>query len=101
MKQIGHSVESLYKKTSIACLLTKGSLGSWISRGTISVEVFLDDVVNEAKVLDLGRKGEEECVGDVAVVGEERPNPACDGEVVAEFSDAAECDRPEMGTIRF
>lgn len=101
MKQIGHSVESLYKNTSMACPLTKGSLGSWISRGTISVGEFLNDEVNEAKVLDLGRKGDEECVGDVGVLGEGRPNTGCDGEVVVEVSDAADCDRPEMGTIRF
>jgi hypothetical protein len=63
MKQIGHSVESLYRKTSIACPFTKGSLGSWISRGTISVEEgFLDEVVSEARVFDRGRNGDVDCV---------------------------------------
>jgi len=34
---MGHSVASLYRKTSMGCPLTKGSRGMLISRGTISV----------------------------------------------------------------
>jgi hypothetical protein len=75
MKQIGHSVESLYKNTSMAGPFTKGSLGSWISRGTISVdEGFLDEVVNDARVFDRGRKGDDECVGDVGELREVEEN---------------------------
>jgi hypothetical protein len=77
----------------MACPFTKGSLGSLISRGTISVdEGVLDEVVSDARVFDRGRKGDE-CVG---VVG-----AGCDGERAGEVSDAADWDRPEMGTIRF
>ena len=91
MKQIGHSVASLYKNTSMVCPLTNGSLGSWISRGTISVDgEFLEEVVNEASVFDRGRKGDEDCVADVGELGEGRENAGCDGERVAEVSDAAD-----------
>jgi hypothetical protein len=70
MKHIGHSVESLYRNASIACPFTNGSLGSRISRGTISVdEGFLEDVVSEANVFERGRKGDGECVGDVGEFG--------------------------------
>lgn len=62
---MGHSAESLYKNTSMDCPLTKGSLGSCISRGTISVEDgFFAAFVREARVLDRGRKGEDDCGGD-------------------------------------
>jgi hypothetical protein len=64
-------------------------------------EGFLDEVVSEANVFDRGRKGDEDCVGDVGELGEERENAGCEGESVAEVSDAADCDRPEMGTIKF
>jgi hypothetical protein len=85
-------VASLYKNTSIACPFTNGSFGSWISRGTISVDKeFFEEVVREANVLDRGRKGDDECVGDVggdAAAAFE--NAGCAGERVAEASEAAE-----------
>lgn len=61
----------------------------------------MEEVVSEANVFDRGLKGDEECVGEVGELGEERENAGCDGERVAEVSEAADCDRPEMGTIRF
>lgn len=77
--------------------MTTRSLGSWISRGTISVdEGFFEEVVSEANVLERGRKRVEDCVGEP-----EEENAGCEGERVVEVSDAADCDRPYMGTIRF
>lgn len=99
---MGHSAASLYKKTSIACPFTNGSLGSCTSRGTISDEDgFLAAFVNDAKVLERGRKGEEECV-DGAGAGEAGglENAGWEGESVAEASEPTECDRPEMGTVK-
>jgi hypothetical protein len=95
-------VASLYRKTSIACPFTNGSFGSWISRGTISVdEGFFKEVVREANVFDRGRKGDDEGAGEVG--GEEVPaleNARCAGESFAEASEAAEWDREDIGTIR-
>ena len=103
MKQIGHSVASLYRKTSIACPFTNGSFASWISRGTISVddEGVLEEVVREANVFDRGRNGDDEYEGDVGELVEPMESAGCEGERVAVVSDAADCDRPEMGTMRF
>lgn len=75
----------------MACPLTKGSLGSWTSRGTISVcEGFLEEIVSEANVFDRGRKGEEDGAGGEVAgdVGEGSENAGCDGERVAEVSEA-------------
>ena len=58
-------------------------------------------MVSDASVFDRGRKGDDECVGDVGVLGEGSENAGCDGEIVAEVSDAADCDRPDIGTIKF
>jgi len=70
--------------------LTNGSLGSCISRGTISVDVgFFEEVVNDANVFDRGRKGDEEWVGDVGELVEGE-NAGWEGERVAEVSDAAD-----------
>ena len=62
---------------------------------------FLEEVVSDAKVFDRGRKGDVEWAADVGELGEGSENPGCEGDIVAEVSDAADCDRPEIGTIRF
>jgi hypothetical protein len=62
----------------------------------------LEDVVRDARVLDRGRKGDEDCEGE-AVDGEagEAPEKAgCEGDRVADVSDAAEWERPDMGTVK-
>jgi hypothetical protein len=61
----------------------------------------LEEVVSEANVFDRGRNGDEECGGEVGELGEGKENAVCDGEGFADVSDAADCDLPEMGTIRF
>jgi hypothetical protein len=97
-------VASLYKNTSRAWPLTYGSTGSFISRGTNSEDVgFLEDVVRDARVFDRGRKGDEDCAGE-AGGGEDVDAPekaGWEGDKVAEVSDAADWERPEIGTVRF
>ena len=58
--------------------------------------------MSEAKVFDRGRKGDDESVvAGVAGLDEEALEKAgCDGESVAEASEAAECDREVIGGIR-
>jgi hypothetical protein len=63
----------------------------------------LEDVVREAKVLDRGRNGDEDWEGE-AGGGEVAVAPkkaGCDGDRVAEVSEAAEWERPDMGTVKF
>lgn len=61
----------------------------------------MEEVVRDARVLDRGRNGEadggEAGVGELALA----ENAGCDGDRFAEASEAAECDREDMGTIRF
>ena len=93
----------MYKNTSTNWPLTYGSFGSCISRGTNSDdEGFFDDVVSDARVFDRGRKGEEDCEGEAGggEVGDAPENAGWDGERVAEASEAAECDRDFIGTIK-
>jgi hypothetical protein len=93
-------VASLYKNTSIACPFTKGSLGSCISRGTISVdEGVLEEVVREANVFDRGRKGDED--GDAGAVEDDPESAGCEGERFVDASDPTEWEREDMGTMRF
>ena len=83
--------------------MTKASFGSWISRGVISAgDGFFEEVVREAKVLDRGRKGDDDCGGEEATgePGEEGANAGCEGES-AEVSDPADCDLDVIGTVRF
>lgn len=62
-------------------------------------EVFFEEVVREAKVLDLGRKGDVDCAA-AGEVGEGTEKAGCDGERVPETSEEAESDLPPMGTMR-
>jgi hypothetical protein len=83
--------------------LTLGSTGSCISRGTNSDdEGFLEEVVRDARVLDRGRKGDEDCEGEAGrgEAGELPEKAGCEGDRVAEVSDAAEWERPDMGTVK-
>lgn len=76
----------------MACPFTNGSLGSCISRGTISEEEgFFDEVVKEASVFDRGRNGEDDCAGG-GVAGDVGwlANAGCEGESVAEASEPVE-----------
>jgi hypothetical protein len=104
MRQIGHSAASLYKNASIACPFTYGSLGRWISCGTMSPEggVF-EVVVSDARVFDRGRKGEGDCkIREDEAIGEAgggRDEAGWKGERLAEVSE--ECGGVEMGTIKF
>jgi hypothetical protein len=64
--------------------------------------VFLEEVVREARVLDLGRNGEELCTtGGAGEVGDGTENAGCEGERVVEVSEEADSDLPAIGTIRF
>lgn len=83
---MGHSEASLYKNTSMACPFTYGSFGNCISRGTSSDEDVLAEVVSDARVLDRGRKRDEDCAGDAegGEAGDAPENAGCDGESVAE-----------------
>lgn len=62
-------------------------------------EGFLD--VREAKVFDRGLNGEDDCgFGELrGDVGEGRENAGCEGDKF--MSDDCECDRDDIGTIRF
>jgi hypothetical protein len=63
----------------------------------------LFEVVRDARVLDRGRKGDNDGVlpglprGDV-VGGSEKAG--CDGDRLLDTSEAQESDRPEIGTVR-
>lgn len=65
--------------------------------------MFFEAFVREAKVFDRGRKGEDECAGaGEGELGEEAlENAGCDGESVADASEAVECDREDIGGIMF
>jgi len=72
MKQMGHSVASLYRKASTLCPFTYGSLGSCISCGVMSdCELFFDPVASDARVLARPRKKGVEEGGEPK--GEEGP----------------------------
>ena len=89
MKQIGHSMASLYKKASTRRPLTSGSTGRCISRGTISFGEGLLDV-RDAMVFDLGLMSEDVCVFSL------------DDRILAMFADASEAVeslRPCIGTV--
>jgi hypothetical protein len=78
-------------------------LGSCISRGTISEDDgFFAAEARDANVFDRGRNGEEEWEGDAVAAGllDALEKAGCDGESVAEPSDAVECDREDIGTIK-
>lgn len=63
-------------------------------------EGFLEAFVSEARVLDLGRKGEDDCAGGDAGVEELAFEKAgCEGERLADASEAAEWDLDDIGTI--
>jgi hypothetical protein len=58
--------------------------------------------VRDARVLDRGRNGDDDCAGE-AGDGEAADVPekaGCDGERVADVSEAAEWDREDIGTIK-
>lgn len=59
--------------------------------------------VKEASVLDRGRNGEDGNVraGDVGPDEEPLEKAGCDGDNVAEASDAADCEREDIGGMRF
>ena len=62
----------------------------------------MEDVVRDARVFDRGRKGDEDCEGE-AGAGEAVDVPekaGCEGERVADASEAAEWERPDMGTVK-
>ena len=73
----------------MGCPFTKGSGGSWNSRGVISAWLLLrEDVVREARVFALARKsgvpGDDDGSGDV---GEDTGNELFIGEMGPEVSD--------------
>lgn len=94
---MGHSVASLYRKTSMGCPLTKGSWGKRISRGIISVVEPFRDVPPKtaASAFPLGLNGEL-VRGGLADTGDPRAEPALE----RLCSEAAERVRPPMGTVR-
>jgi hypothetical protein len=66
------------------------------------VGLSFEEVVREATVLDLGRKGELLGAGGGAdEVGDGTENAGCDGERFDDTSEEAECDLPAIGTMRF
>jgi hypothetical protein len=84
--------------------LTYGSTGSCISRGTSSCVVeFLEEVVRDARVLDRGRNGDEDCDGEASggEAGDAPEKAGCEGDRVADASEAAEWERPDIGTVKF
>ncbi len=64
--------------------------------------MFFDAFVRDARVFDRGRNGEDECAaaGETGLDEEALANAGCDGESVAEASEAVECDREFMGGIK-
>lgn len=95
---MGHSVPSLYRKTSIGCPLTKGSWGRLISRGVSSLpEPFREPprLRAAASALVRGLNGDVEPLpADGPDIGDEEPI------LEALRSDAADIVRGPMGTVR-
>jgi hypothetical protein len=63
----------------------------------------LEEVVRDARVLDRGRKGDEDCEGEAGggEAGDVPKKAGCEGDRVAEVSEAAEWEREDMGTVKF
>jgi hypothetical protein len=87
----------------MACPLTQGSLGSWISLGTISTGGgFFEEVVSDANIRVRGRKEEADWLIGVLDDGLEGSIDVAGGTGrVAELSEAADWDRDEIGGIKF
>jgi hypothetical protein len=63
--------------------------------------LFLDDVVNEARVFARLRKNGEDGEAAIGEEGGGRENAGCDGERFIDLSDVADCDRAVIGTVRW
>jgi hypothetical protein len=103
MKQMGHSSAFLYRKASMRCPLTYGSLGKFSSWGATSVcEVFREPVASEARVLARPRKnGEDDELEAIGDVGEGRESAGCAGDRLVERSEFWDMLREPIGTVSF
>jgi hypothetical protein len=96
-KQIGHSVASLYKKTSMGCPLTKGSCGKLISRGRKSAVDPFRELPPRTAAMAFPRGLNEELVpGAWLEIGDGSAEPGLD----MARSEEADCDRSPIGIVR-
>jgi hypothetical protein len=95
---MGHSVASLYRKTSMGCPLTKGSCGRLISRGMSSVlEPFRDPPPPKTAAIALPRGlNGEFALGAWPETGDGSAEAGFD----AVCSEAVDGERPLIGIVR-
>jgi hypothetical protein len=95
---MGHSVASLYRKTSMGCPLMKGSCGRLISRGMMSVvDPFreLPPPRTAAIAFPRGLKGEP-ALGAWLEIGDGSAEAGLD----AAWSEAVDSERSPIGIVR-
>lgn len=101
MKHIGHSSAFLYRKASMRCPFTYGSLGRFSSWGAISdCEAFREPLASEASVFARPRKNGVDEFAAIGDVGDGSEKAGCEGDSVPERSEFWDMLRDPIGTVR-